>query len=516
MKKSSKLWRKNFEIKNVDYQLPWVLGAFYDGFVWSGLKPEIKELIWIHERGDNIGTYILKLQLRAGVRTILYKIVKSPNWADRVAEKIRKGHEEYYSYSKYLDRLDLAKLSDKELMRKFNKASRIRYRAHGISVTTTWLVDSDGEDFSNYLLNYVDKQIKNLKLKMQAAEVFSILTTPTRDSFQRIEEKEALLILKLILKDKKAKEVFVHKDIKKIKGDFENLPALIRKKIISYYKKWRWMPYTYIGPAYDLDFYLEMFGNLIKEKVDPDKLLRKYRVVHQQTRKKQAKFFIKLKIDKRHMHLFKVAQDIVFLKGWRKDILFLGFYAADQILKELAKRKGLSLMQMKYIWPSEIEDVVLRDKISVDELNERKKFSVLYMKNGKVRILIGDKARKFLAKQNFEKIKVVSIKEIKGMCACPGRVRGVVRVVNVPEDMEKMKKGDIMFSHTTFPALVPAMKKAAAIVTEDGGITCHAAIVSREMKTPCVVGVKSLLQVFKDGDRVEVDAADGEIKKLGN
>ena len=271
-----------------------------------------------------------------------------------------------------------------------------------------------------------------------------------------------------------------------------------------------------IGPAYDLDFYLEMFGNLIKEKVDPDKLLRKYRVVHQQTRKKQAKFFIKLKIDKRHMHLFKVAQDIVFLKGWRKDILFLGFYAADQILKELAKRKGLSLMQMKYIWPSEIEDVVLRDKISVDELNERKKFSVLYMKNGKVRILIGDKARKFLAKQNFEKIKVVSIKEIKGMCACPGRVRGVVRVVNVPEDMEKMKKGDIMFSHTTFPALVPAMKKAAAIVTEDGGITCHAAIVSREMKTPCVVGVKSLLQVLKDGDRVEVDAADGEIKKLGN
>jgi pyruvate,water dikinase len=75
-----------------------------------------------------------------------------------------------------------------------------------------------------------------------------------------------------------------------------------------------------------------------------------------------------------------------------------------------------------------------------------------------------------------------------------------------------MNKGDIMVAHTTFPSLVPAMKKASAIITDDGGITCHAAIVSRELKTPCVVGTKIATKVLHDGDLVEVDASLGTIK----
>ena len=508
-----KIWRKNFEIKNVDYQLPWVLGAFYDGFVWTGLKPEIKEVIWVNEHGDNTGTYIPKLQLRKGIRAILDKMVENPNWADRVAEKLWKRNKEYYAYSKYLDRFNWKKLSDKELIRKYNKASKLRYKAHGMGVLTTWLLDCDGEDFSNYLLNYLNKQIKNLGIKLNATEVFSVLTTPTKDSFQRMEEKEALKILKMILKNKKALKIFSYKDIKIVKKHFEDLSDNIRKKIFAHYKKWRWMPYTYIGPAYDLDFYLEMFGNLVKEKVDSDKMLARYKIVHQQTGKKQTRLFRKLKIDKYYKHLFKIAQDIIFLKGYRKDCLFLGLYVLDQILKELAKRKGLSLMQMKYVWPDEIEDVVFKDKLRANELNEKRKFSVLYMRAGKIKILVGNAAKKFLAKQSFERLKVENIKEMKGTCACPGKAKGIVKIVNVPEDMGKMKKGDIMLAHATYPTLVPAMKKASAIVTEEGGITCHAAIVSREMKTPCVVGARSLLDVFEDGDEVEVDAAEGVISK---
>jgi len=59
------------------------------------------------------------------------------------------------------------------------------------------------------------------------------------------------------------------------------------------------------------------------------------------------------------------------------------------------------------------------------------------------------------------------------------------------------------------------MKKAGAIVTDEGGITCHAAIVSRELGIPCVVGTKIVTKVFKDGDLVEVDANKGLVKKVG-
>lgn len=82
------------------------------------------------------------------------------------------------------------------------------------------------------------------------------------------------------------------------------------------------------------------------------------------------------------------------------------------------------------------------------------------------------------------------------------------------DDMKKMEKGNILLSETTYPVLVPAMKLAGAIVTNVGGLTCHAAIVSRELKIPCVVGTKIATKVLRDGDLVEVDANKGVIKKI--
>ena len=79
--------------------------------------------------------------------------------------------------------------------------------------------------------------------------------------------------------------------------------------------------------------------------------------------------------------------------------------------------------------------------------------------------------------------------------------------------MSKMEYGDILVAWATNPAIVPAMKKAAAIVTNEGGLTCHAAIVSRELNIPCIVGTKIATEVLKDGDIVEVDADNGIVKK---
>jgi len=77
-----------------------------------------------------------------------------------------------------------------------------------------------------------------------------------------------------------------------------------------------------------------------------------------------------------------------------------------------------------------------------------------------------------------------------------------------------MRPGDILVSHMTDPEIVVAMKKAGAIITDMGGITCHAAIVSRELGIPCVIGTKIATKVFKDGDEVEVDATKGVVRKL--
>jgi phosphohistidine swiveling domain-containing protein len=104
--------------------------------------------------------------------------------------------------------------------------------------------------------------------------------------------------------------------------------------------------------------------------------------------------------------------------------------------------------------------------------------------------------------------------ELKGTPAYKGVVRGRVRRVTGPDDMHTLQENEILVSIHTNPSLLPAMKICGAIVTDEGGMGCHAAIVSRELKKPCIVGTKFATQVLKDGDMVEVDADKGIIRKI--
>ncbi len=101
---------------------------------------------------------------------------------------------------------------------------------------------------------------------------------------------------------------------------------------------------------------------------------------------------------------------------------------------------------------------------------------------------------------------------LKGQIACKGVVRGRARVIFDPSDPKGFQPGDILITSMTRPEFVPIMKQAGAVVTNEGGITCHAAIISRELGIPCIIGTKTATIVFKDGDMVEVDAEKGVVR----
>ncbi len=103
---------------------------------------------------------------------------------------------------------------------------------------------------------------------------------------------------------------------------------------------------------------------------------------------------------------------------------------------------------------------------------------------------------------------------LRGQTACKGFVRGRARVVltNDADTVSIFDEGDILVSINSTPALMPLILKAGAIVTDEGGVACHAAIISRELKKPCVIGTKIATQVIKDGDIIEVDADAGVVR----
>jgi len=99
-----------------------------------------------------------------------------------------------------------------------------------------------------------------------------------------------------------------------------------------------------------------------------------------------------------------------------------------------------------------------------------------------------------------------------GQVGNKGYAKGIVRIIKRKEQISEAQEGDIIVSTMTTPDFISAMKKAAAIVTDEGGITCHAAIVARELNKPCVIGTKFASQILKDGGMVEVDANKGVVR----
>lgn len=181
--------------------------------------------------------------------------------------------------------------------------------------------------------------------------------------------------------------------------------------------------------------------------------------------------------------------------------------------KEIGKRKNVDFKLLFYALPEEIIEL-LSNKKRVDKnlLKSRKKYSVVFVKNSKFNLYIKEKAKKIEIDQlDFVKQEKTSI--VTGRVAYIGNVTGEVKIVMRKDDLKNID-GKIIVTPMTSIRFVPFIKKVKAIITDEGGIACHAAIISREFKIPCIIGTKIATKVLKDGDLVEIDSVKGEIRKI--
>lgn len=99
----------------------------------------------------------------------------------------------------------------------------------------------------------------------------------------------------------------------------------------------------------------------------------------------------------------------------------------------------------------------------------------------------------------------------KGLGASPGMAAGTVKIINTTDELDKVQEGDILVTVMTTPDMVPAMKRANGIITDEGGVTCHAAIVSRELGIPCVVGTGDATSIIPENSQVTLDGNKGMV-----
>ncbi|MFH1545718.1 MAG: PEP-utilizing enzyme [archaeon] len=186
------------------------------------------------------------------------------------------------------------------------------------------------------------------------------------------------------------------------------------------------------------------------------------------------------------------------------------------LLFEIGKRFSLSYNQLIEMRNEEILSLFERklNKRELNEINSRFKDAAIILEKGKTKVITGKELELYSKPYLAEMKKIKGLNEIKGETAFPGKVKGRVNIIGRVTDLPSFRKGNILVTGSTLPQYVPAMKKALAIITDEGGMLSHAAIMSREFKKPCIIGTKIATRVLRNGDFIEVNASGGIVRRI--
>lgn len=502
----------NWEIVANDYNSPlfrnyiWVKSFYY----YPQVNKTDRVVLGIISKEDNV-EYIADLSSWNKVHQQLKALALKDN--DYVDDLISRAHQEGQKFNdwtaKEIFNADLSKKSGKELYDLLDKFDQWQGKMYAIGTALPILDFQDFAFVENFLRDYLKSKLGEEEFK----DYYTVFTEPPANSFAQDQEEDLLNIMARYwdvanwrdnVKNKSLKE------LEKLHPDFYN-------DLVKHTEKHCWVYYVYNGPESTTEDFLGFARDYLLKLEHPDKLLKEISKQRDKVAKKKEEFIKKYQPTDFEKKMLDLAAKFVWGKPRRKDYQSKSYYHAKKLQLEIAKRLNLSLAQMRSTPFDMIRRALINQQaVDIKIINSIKKFHiVLPNDDGSVSILYGQEAEKFDSQINRKKAAdYKDLKKVEGSVAYAGNAQGTVKIVNVPSDMNKMAEGDILISVNTTPNIVAAMKRAAAIVTDEGGLTCHAAIVSRELKTPCVVGTKIATQVFKDGDKVKVDADKGIITKI--
>lgn len=215
--------------------------------------------------------------------------------------------------------------------------------------------------------------------------------------------------------------------------------------------------------------------------------------------------------------------DVIALSGFKrmqvKDCWAGMHTICGTLWLEASSRLGVDPQELFYYYlPEDIERALeTGQKLDSKEIARRDDYTMLYLQGGGMTVTHGPVARQRGKALLAETLEELNTDTLRGQVASRGWVRGRARLVTLADfdalqaAARSFREGDIMVTQMTQPNMVPLARRAGAIVTDEGGIASHAAIISREFNIPCIVGTKLATKVIRDGDLVEVDAEAGVI-----
>ncbi len=446
------------------------------------LKNEIADWYWNRVEQLSLRTKTIKAQ------------VKDKNFIIKIDQDRRKVYKKFEAALLYFNKLDLRLLSDKELWIIYNKIIEPFAEAWGYGVIS--------EPFLEESQDWLGKELKveaEVKFGADWENKLRIVATPAEASFVNEEHKSLLNLAIKINQYTKGKKISLAEACKN-----KLLFKFLKKHTIKFY----WIEDNYgVYKNYSMQTFFTRALKLAEKKpeLQLSELKKKYITVL-----KQKKSLIKL-LSRKAQNLIILADTLASGSDHRKTLVFRAAKAWFTLARELSRRHKISERLLLYTTNKELKDFLVNGKIDRKLIESR--FDGCVMLCGKNNFETHN-TKGLLLKQDYFESRIITSNQFTGRVASPGIARGRVRIVIKYNEIAQVKKGEILVTNNTTPDYVPAMRKAAAIITEQGGVTSHAALVSRELGVPCIIGTSIATKFLKTGDWVEVDANNGVVRKL--
>ncbi|MFH1770856.1 MAG: PEP-utilizing enzyme [archaeon] len=459
-------------------------------------------------QNDRADWYIIMEDLKKTTKAMIRLAKTEPTLSKKLLKDWEKDEKAFFETCKYVKTVDLEKLSNNQLIKLHN----MFFKAGSKRFTSSSIIDGFALGSDEIIAAMVIKMLKEKGLEKNYPQIFSKLTAPVKQSFINEAEISLLRLAKHIKKNNELAACIKKKgpkDCVKMLDAFPEIKKEMKKHIENYY----WSKNNYVMSYYlDEAHWFEEMKDMFKQNLDIDEQIRKIKTTPGRNRLVKMELMKKLKITKHLKTLLVISEDLTWWQDERKRATYWNSDYSTKILTEIGKRTGFSLHELKYMIPEEVSEI-FKKSITKKEAKERMKSCALLWVPGKFQVITGKDVEK-LRYTILGDQKKSDIKEFTGLCASVGKVTGRVKICKSATEVGKVKKGDILVAIMTRPDYVIGMKKAAAIVTNEGGVTSHAAIVARELGIPCIIGTKIATQVLKDNDLIEVDADKGKVTIL--
>ncbi|MFH0951610.1 MAG: PEP-utilizing enzyme [Patescibacteria group bacterium] len=335
-------------------------------------------------------------------------------------------------------------------------------------------------------------------------------TVPNRLSFIERERFQLLSVAKKLV-DKKLIKQSRYQAVKKSDPQAGRL-------IENLAKNFYWIHNNYkrgiiLKPDYFYKNILAVLKNRSKLNKEYQSLKNKISKIKNERIKWQQRLLIPVRLKM----VFNLLQ---FIGGWidqRKEVALRASHYSELYMREFARRFRIDGRLVRYYMNDELRELCYRGKpVPVAILKRRRRGLVrIVWREGRYRFrerdFVGNISNEFYKALFPEK----AYHELTGQVASAPleKIRGIVKIV-LDTDKERFPAGKILVTTMTRAEFIPLMRRAKAVITDEGGLTSHAAVVSREFNIPCIIGTRVATKVLKSGDRVEIDTNRGIVKKI--